>query len=476
MVDLKNKKWWDRNPSLVLYPKINIVNLRVTEEEVSLVDRFLTNFYNNLSEYFREFESEIFIYKENSSIFKNGLEVPFGIILNPVLLGEFPKAILYSSPKEDEDFYNILREELPEIFPPFAISIGKDLLKISPSPHSNFINVIFIRDENDFILNLSYDRRITLFRMFMAKIGAFKNIIVPYKLENKEVIPSGFILSTMEGGCPLIKDINELGKRLRIFGSCKEVGGYKKNEEKIIPYEKWVKSPIVNSIINLGRFLGDKKLLSSPVKINNLVKDERLGRFISAILSYSRQAEGAFMAYDSFTDLFVVSASGKYNVDKANLSSEDLVPIIPTSDGKVEVFHIENIEVKGPSVEAEEFTLPLKEFSSKIPPIIGIVHLHRGIEYYNPYEIIEIPQDLENYPPVGCGVDLMHAMSKYAIFYAVNEKIKNPQIKLAIFSVPNHGTNIYCFYEDNILNNPFYYFIKFIEEGRLKLKFDVPQI
>jgi hypothetical protein len=312
--------------------------------------------------------------------------------------------------------------------------------------------------------------------MLMAKIGAFKNIIVPYKLRKEEILPLGFILSTMEGGCPLIKDINELGKRLRVFGSCKEVGGYKKKEDKIISYEKWVNSPVVNSIISLGRFLGDKKLLSPPVKIGSLVKDERLGRFISAILSYSRQAEGAFMAYDSLMDLFVVTASGKYNVDKANLSPKDLVPVIPTSDGKVEVFPIENIEVKGPSVEAEEFTFPLMEFSSKIPPIIGIIHLHRGIEYYDSREIIEIPQDLENYPPVGCGMDLMHAMSRYAIFTAIKERYKNFKKKLAIFSVPNHGTNIYCFYEDNILNNPFYYFIKFIEEEKLKLKFEVPQI
>jgi hypothetical protein len=63
------------------------------------------------------------------------------------------------------------------------------------------------------------------------------------------------------------------------------------------------------------------------------------------------------MAYDSFMDFFVITAFGKYNVNKSILSPKDHVPLIPTSDGKVEVFPIENIEVKRPSVEAEKFIL-----------------------------------------------------------------------------------------------------------------------
>ncbi|MCS7202438.1 MAG: hypothetical protein NZ841_06660 [Dictyoglomus sp.] len=473
---MNRNNWWDRRPSLVIYPEINIISKGVDENEISYIKNYFKEFYLTLSEYFHEYESKVYIYKENSLEFKNGFDIPFGVILNPVLLGEISKEILISSNDEDEVFYQTLREKLPEVYPPLGISVGRDLLKISPSPHPNFINVIFIRDENDFILNLPYHRKVSLFRMLMAKIGAFKNIIIPYKFSKNELQVFGFILSTMEGGCPILKDIKELGKRLRIFGSCKEVGGYIRREDIVISHERWVNSPVVNSVINLGKYLGEVQLLSPPVRINSLVRDERLGRFISAILSYSRQAEGAFMAYEPFLDLFIVTASGKYNVDKSNLNFSDLVPIFPTSNGKVEVFKIENIDLKGPSVEAEEFTLPFKEISSKIPPIIGIIHLHRGLEYFDSSLILEIPQDLEKYPPVGCGVDLMHAMSRYAIFYAVEKKQQNSEYKLAVFSVPNHGTNIYCFYEEEILENPFYYFVKFIEEGKLKFKFEVNQI
>ncbi len=470
------KDWWDRNPSLVVYPNINIVSHEIDKKEIYLVKEFFENFYLELSSYFNKYGNKVYIYKEDSPEFKDRLEVPFGVILNPVLLGGISEEILDSLKVNDEMFYKILREKLPEVYPPLGISIGRDLLKISPSPHSNFINVIFIKDEKNFIINLDYQHRVSLFRMFMAKIGAFKNIVVPYKLLKDNIEISGFILSTMEGGCPLLKNIEELGKRLRVFGSCKEVGGYIKKEDTIISYEKWINSPVVNSLINLGRFLGESNLLSPPVKINSLVKDERLGKFISAILSYSRQAEGAFMAYEPHMDLFLVTASGKYNVDKANLSFSDLVPVKPILEEKVEIFPIENMEAKGPSVEAEEFTLPFVEFASKIPPIIGIVHLHRGLEYYDSSLILEVPQDLEVYPPVGCGVDLMHAMSKYAIFYAVEKKNQNPDYKLAVFQVPNHGTNIYCFYEEKIIENPFYYFIDFINKGKLKLKFEVNQI
>lgn len=133
------------------------------------------------------------------------------------------------------------------------------------------------------------------------------------------------------------------------------------------------------------------------------------------------------MAYDSFMDFFVITAFRKYNVDKSILFPKDHVHLIPTSDGKLEVFPIENIEVKRPLVEAEKFTLSLIEFSPKIPYIIGIIHLYRRIECYDSQWIIEILQDLENYLPVGCGVNLIHAMGKYAVFSAIKERNKSSE-------------------------------------------------
>ncbi|PMQ01237.1 MAG: hypothetical protein CBR30_06990 [Dictyoglomus sp. NZ13-RE01] len=463
------KDWWDRNPTLIVYNNLNVVDEKISKEELNAINTYFKIFYEDIRENFKNLGSNTYIYEEHKELFKKEFHVPFGIILNPVAIGDFPY------PNSFEGFEEFLRENLPEVFPPFAIEIGKNTLNLSPSPHPNFINVIFIHDEKELIFNLPYDKKILLFRMFMAKLGAFKNIIIPYKLKNNDIYVNGFILSTLEGGCPVLKDTKELSKRLRVFGSCKEVGGHRKRND-VIPYDKWENSIGVRSIINLGRYLGEKGLLSSPVEINSLVKNEKLGKFISMILSYSRQAEGAFMSYDYELKLFVVTASGRFNVDKSNLSPKDLVPVIPTEEGIVEVFNIENIEVKGPSVEAEEFTLPLKELGQDIPEILGIVHLHRGIDYFDDEKIIYVPQDIEKYPPVGCGVDLMHEMSRYAIFYAINERKIHPEKKIAIFSVPNHGTNIYCFRDEKSLSNPFIYFLKFLEEGKIKFRFDVPQV
>ena len=451
------KENWDKNPALILYNEISIFS-KIKEKEIFLIKNFLKKTFDEISKNFKEKGSKVFIYDKNSP--SKEKEIEFGIILNPCVL------------EINEDILKNPKEKINEVYPPLAISIGKEILKISPCPHPNFINLIFIKDENDLIINLNYEEKVNIFRMLMAKLGSFKNIIVPYKFKNEKLISSGFIISTMEGGCPLLKDLKEVSRRLRVFGSSKEVGGFIKNENRIISYKDWVNSKIVNSMIELGKFLGEKNLLSPPIKISSFVKDKKLSNLISKILSYSRLSEGAFMAYDSNLKLFIVTASGKYDVDKSNLTYKDLVPVFPKGD-KVEVFNIENIEVKGPSVEAEEFTIPLMEFYKDFPEIISIVHIHRTPYYYDKNEIFEIPQDINKYPPCGCGVDLMLNMSRYAINYAIKNR-KN--FKIAFFKVPNHGTNIYSFYDEKIKENPFYYFIELVSKGKLKFKFEVEQV
>jgi hypothetical protein len=451
------KEIWDKNPVLILYNELNIFS-KIKEEEIFLIKNFLKEFFEKISEDFKEKGSNVYFYDKNS--FKEKIEIPFGIILNPCIL------------EINEDILENPKEKIPEVYPPLAISIGKEILKISPYPHPNFMNLIFLKDEKDLIISLDYEKKVNIFRMLMAKLGSFKNIIIPYKFKNEKLINSGFIISTMEGGCPLLKDLKEVSRRLRVFGSSKEVGGFIKNEDRLISYNDWINSKVVNSMIQLGKFLGKNNLLSPPVKISSFVKNKKLANLISKILSYSRLSEGAFMAYDSNLKLFIVTASGKYEVDKSNLTYKDLVPIFPKGD-KVEVFNIENIDVKGPSVEAEEFTIPLMEFYKDFPEIISIIHIHRTPYYYDKNEIFEIPQDIEKYPPCGCGVDLMLNMSRYAINYAIKNR-KN--FKIAIFKVPNHGTNIYSFYDEKTIENPFYYFMEAISKQKLKFKFEVEQV
>lgn len=113
------------------------------------------------------------------------------------------------------------------------------------------------------------------------------------------------------------------------------------------------------------------------------------------------------------------------------------------------------------------------------PPIIGVVHLHRGYKILNlSSKFFDIPIDIREYPPVGCGVDLMQEMSKYAMKKAVEiwkERKKIPYF--ALFYVPNHGTNIFIFPKDsfNIYEDPFCYFKEIVESKELIFT-DVPQV
>lgn len=485
----KKRFWWNKNPTLILIE--NIVNLseeNIPEFIYSLKERV----YKQLEKGFKNYNCRVIRY-DNEKLSEN-LSTNYVVIINPIFLGrvDLKNEEVMSSDKE-----KILKEKLPEVDIPFAINIGKEICKkfnIHPELHPNFINMIFIEDNLSFH-HLPSEIKILFMRFLMAKLGAFKNIVVPYK--GSEIIDNKVILGTLEGGHPSL-ELSDLSKRLVVFGSCKEVGGWEEINGIEIPKEVWERSETVNDLIKLGKYLGEKNLLSSPVEIRNLVKNENLAKLIIRIVNYSRQAEGAFMAFapelnfpianNPYDGLFVITCSGKYGTVKTDLTYKDLVPVVPLEDNKVGVLKIEQENIKGPSVEAEEFTTPLFEFrdkfillkSHKLPIIRAVIHIHRGYEILRFSEdVFEVPSNIEEYPPVGCGVDLMLEMSRYAMRYAIEEWLKrDKKPKISLYRVPNHGTNIFIFWDksyNDCLTDPFYYFKLFIEEGYLKFG-DVPQI
>lgn len=484
----EKKFWWNKNPVLILIEDIlNLSEGVIPEFVCTLIEKI----YKQLERSFKDYNCRVIRYNEKLS---ENLSTNYAVIINPIFLKN-----LKITPEEliGENKEKVLKEKLPEVDIPFAIKIGKEVCKkfnIYPELHPNFINMIFIEDTLNFH-KLPSEIKILFMRFLMAKLGAFKNIVVPYK-EGK-ISEDKVILGTLEGGHPSL-DLNELAKRLLVFGSCREVGGWEEINNIVIPKEIWERSETVNSLIALGRYLGEKSLLSSPVEIRNLVKNENLAKFIIRIVNYSRQAEGAFMAFapelnfpiadNPYDGIFVITCSGKYGTVKTDLTYKDLAPVIPIKNSKVGVLKIEGEIVKGPSVEAEEFTIPLYELRDKfiyiddykLPIIRAVIHIHRGYEILKTSEdFFEIPSDIDEYPPVGCGVDLMLEMSKYAMRYAIElwlKKDKKP--KISLFKVPNHGTNIFIFWDKSLnisSDDPFYYFKFFVEEGYLKFK-NVPQI
>jgi hypothetical protein len=473
--------WWFKKPYLILIDKITYIST-LDPNRVVEIENKKNHIYNILEEEFRRFGCEVIYWKEDLNL--QPINTNYAVIINPVYLSlnEKVEKVL----KNNIEDISLLRDELPEV-EPLAVKIGKKIcekLKIYPELHPNFINMIFMEDNIDIHL-IKSSTKVLFIRFLMAKLGAFKNIIVP--LKEDKIKDNKVILGTLEGGHPSLS-LNELAKRLMVFGSCKEVGGWKEIENIEIPKEVWQKSTVLNSMIELGKFLGEKGLLSSPVEIKNLLKDEKLYKFITRLVNYSRQAEGAFMAYEPniYNGVFAVTCSGKYGAIKSNLTPKDISFVLPIENGKVGVLKKEGEEILGPSVEAEEFIIPIWESKERIkingvnvPPIRGIVHLHRGYEIHSSEDdFIEIPVNIEEYPPVGCGVDLMQEMSRYAINKAIETwKEKGKKSCLAFFNVPNHGTNIFIFWKDMngvILENPFYFLIKYISENKINFT-EVPQ-
>ena len=452
---------------------------------------------------------------------------PHAIIINPVFLGAIPKeaksALRTYRLDPSEGNHSLLRTSLrdclPEMEDPLANIIGKQItyaLNVEPALHPNFINTIFIEDNDGLIRGLPYQGFLAFQWTLMAKLGAFKEIIVPYQ-RNAEgaVTDTQFILATLEGGHPTL-EISELARRLMVYGSGEEVGGYTERPEFDIPAEAWANSTVVEGLISLGKFLGERNVLSSPVVLSELVKDQKLAKLLSVLARWSRQAEGAFMAFDPeirvtgvelpWAGLPILTSSGRFGAVKTDLTRDDLVAVVPRADGMVEVPLVGGNERKGPSVEAEEFTIPLLGLASEypgqflirlsrvengyildsngdivVPCIRGVIHIHRGFESFLPENIIATPANLREFPPVGCGNQLMQVMSKDAMKRAVYLWHESGQkIEMSPFYVPNHGTNFFIFWTPNkdgtIPLDPFEQFKNAVQQGELVLTQEVPQV
>jgi hypothetical protein len=327
----------------------------------------------------------------------------------------------------------------------------------------------------------------------MAKLGAFKNILVPYERDDDALRADTLILTTLEGGHPMLTPA-EVAQRLLVFGSAKEVGGFTVDPDLEVPFSYWERSQTVSAIRQFGRFLGEKGLLSAPVEITDLVKDPHLGETIVRLLAYTRQAEGALWAIDPtlevqsrynlakvYTEaLPLVTASGTSGAVKTNLELSDIIPIIPQADGSVRGLTVVGIPSLKASVEAEEFTLPLMDIhpvrvnGRVMPAFRAGFHIHRGFLRPRSDRIAVISTHVAQFPPVGCGVDLMHRMSLDAMQRARAEMAAGNPAILYLFAVPNHGTNGFIPWGN--YDNPYQSVIEAVESDDLVFTPDVPQI
>lgn len=432
------------------------------------------------------------------------------VVLNPVFLGQLPPLVQQAlDAVETIEFREVLREHLPE-HPIRAPHVGRRM-RLHPALHPNLANLVFVEDESGALRALPSERKIILTRLLMAKLMAPKIILVPYSSSENGLECEEIMLGTLEGGHPMLPP-REAARRLMIFGSATPVGGWELSPHYAIAEGAWRESPVVRGLMELGCYLGERRLLSDPVNIRDLVRESRLADMIINLLNYSRQAEGAFWAVDHalrYSDgrmpwpsrgvLTLVTVSGRYGARKTDLGPDDIVAVLPRAQGTVEVLAVDGREPKGPSVEAEEFTLPLREIASarlvdspegprlvreggrEVPAVRAGVHLHRGFEVRDAGRVFVIPTDVREYPHVGCGVDLMHGMSSYAMCEAVQRwEDGGRRAQAAVFYVPNHGVNIFLFWSADargvIPDDPFHHFRQLVDDGGIVFHPDVPQV
>ncbi len=511
---------WFKKPALIINPRPFVVSAQ-DELQVVRMGNLREKVFSDISEEFERLGCETEIWQggkvENSS--------PYKVILNPVFVGSLPREVTEAFNFADLASYKeSLRENLLENWP-LAFTLGKRHMRLTTpsgqSLHPNFTNVLFIEDSQHRIENLDYNHKLILLRMFMAKHGAFRNLVAPYEEGLGGLTFDKVIMGSLEGGHPELS-LREVAKRLMVFGSLTEVGGSVELKSPQISKGTWESSLAVDGVRRIGRFLGQRGNLSAPVEISELVRNPLLAAFESHALNYSRQAEGAIEAFatdlpkiDSlpWTGLPVVTSSGRFGTVKTDLQLDDLVPVVPLkvqSDSgfelKVGTLPVEGYRVKKPSVEAEEFTHPLLDLSEVdgekylmrltkidggyvydregdivVPPFRGVIHLHRGFSLKDSLRVVKVDADISRFPPVGCGVDLMFGMSHDAMKRAFDLWLQGGQrASVLVFPVPNHGTNLFATWAKDkngvIPDYPFASVEEVVNSGELVFTEEVPQV
>lgn len=443
-------------------------------------------------------------------------EQTFAVFTNTIHIDLLPKGssrLLSVGNKISQAVYNSLKGMMAKSAPEHVPAVATHgYIKGAEGANPNFTNIFFIRDDKALITELhkkgisgnpvADERFVEFNRLLMLKYGSFRTLIIPYRINEDNIAEADLaILGTLEGGHPGFgfnsdEQLAELARRIKVLASTKPVKTeVSVHPEQSISEEEWEKSKTVRGIQKLGQFLGDKKLLSPPFKIEDYSRSKLFIRVVSRIAGYNRQAEGAFGFWDPKLQKYVVTCTGKLGAVKTDLGLRDMVAVEPNDHGGVNKIRVGEIDPNDPSVEAEEFVIPMTKLAERLrlkvkktengyesiamisksgfilsetvqqpealltdnqgdedvdylPPILGIVHIHRGIKEINENEIIRV--DTSQFDPVGCGVDAMNEMSQYVMDKSLElamafYKRTGRMPKCSVFDVPNHGTNALVF-------------------------------
>lgn len=374
-------------------------------------------------------------------------------------------------------------------------------------------------------------------RALMARLGALKIIMIN---------PGDITLATMEGGLggELRNDPLAIGKirdRLVTHACAKDAGSFEPVENVINP-QQWQASQVPGHTAAAFRQLGIWGYIDEPFKVTNVASQQR-ARLVERAMGWSRQSESAGAVFDpsisvpeqyrigEATGVISATKSGRFGADKTKLTESDIIGVTirakpgysPAAADPLSIYEfdryalglwgVDKEDIPGPSIEFDEmaatfYRSPLLRVSPHpsgegymkdpegdilMPRIRAFLHAHIAVEEIRPQmiwgknalELVEyVPANLEQYPyPVGCGKDIMFALSTDAAQRSGGVQDPESGILLAFFDAIDHGTNILVLTEplpgtDLIPDNPWSVVLAMVDpdSGPMRITEEIPQI
>jgi hypothetical protein len=448
------------------------------------------------------------------------------LVLNPVFAGSLPpeatSALLAGKPIDL--LQQVLKEVLPE--PPedgnkwvLSQRRAKQLNTQSRANHSemrfNFgrvVNIVFIEDQEGVIEELyeregsknntsSYEALLALHRHEIAKTGAYKTVLVPYRINNGRAEARIATVGTLEGGHPKV-DVNnpvELTRRLMILGATNDVEPLKREQYALeADPENWQASSVVNGLVRFFRYSAKQGLIDPPVVLKQLIRNEKQADKIGEIVNWSQQQESAGLAYDPMQELWVVTGSGRFKIDKRRLTAQHLTPVW-TDGGYLTSGKVKGWDTPRPSVEAQEVLkaqIKLQQLfpyyqdsDTPISPIHSTLHLHRGEDTLNKMvkthtehakvqnNVLWLPPGRDDYDHIGCGMEEMDARTEDAMLRAYGEwEAANRKADFVLWYVANHGMMAAEFIKEGDSFAPLEKIRRAIDEKRISITRSVLQV
>ncbi|WP_331772006.1 hypothetical protein OG948_51515 (plasmid) [Embleya sp. NBC_00888] len=274
---------------------------------------------------------------------------------------------------------------------------------------------------------MSHPEVVRAARILMARVGVFTVVFITPGAVPGEVAEA--TLCTMEGGHPTETEKVAQGicDRLVSAACAHEVAGRHDVVPNAITADAWAAARAPRSLAVAGTRMGDLGLLPAPHAMRDFVSP-RLSRTYAMYLNLQGFSEGMLFAFDPDLNALVVTASGRWGVDKRDLSDTDLVAVDHRLNrGRLRVLAPEGAQPMAPSVEAWEVCALFEAAPTvrvgrnaaghwqwdpngthEVPAIRAGLHAHVGISHADPALIETIPPDREHYPyGFGCGTDLM---------------------------------------------------------------------